>query len=169
MARSMETQWCIFILYCSFYALLFFRFPSFSFSFFLFLSFYLSVLYYSNFAHVWETRIFDEAGSHRCLKSARLGGSSFPSVSKSTYLQLKFLRLYKSTANKFELYRSRCKESSHFVIISIIFFKHYFILKNNILFLNKRIYIYMSHGKYILDHLLNFPRKKLDKNKNKNY
>lgn len=46
--------------------------------------FAFSVLYYSNFTYVWETRIFDEAGSRWCLKNARLGSSLFPSVSKST-------------------------------------------------------------------------------------
>jgi len=50
----------------------------------LFLLFAFSVLYYSNFTYVWETRIFDEAGSRWCLKNARLGSSLFPSVSKST-------------------------------------------------------------------------------------
>lgn len=73
--------------------------------------FAFSVLYYSNFTYVWETRIFDEAGSRWCLKKCSSRELVIPfGIKVDGYLQLKFPRFHKSTANKFELHRGLREE-----------------------------------------------------------
>lgn len=99
MEKSIEMQWCIFIPHCSF---LHTHTHS------------LSELYYSKLCVRLRNKNIRRGGFASMLKKRSSRRLVIPfGIKVNGYLQLKFLRLHKSTADKFELYHSRRKESSH--------------------------------------------------------